>query len=46
MKFSISLLAYHNLIILKGKNNIVNNIKSKDNIWNVNTEKVYSEEKS
>ncbi len=27
-------------------NNIVNNIKSKDNIWNVNTEKVYSEEKN
>ena len=27
-------------------NNIINNVKTKDNIWNVNTEKVYHEEKS
>ena len=26
--------------------NIVNGVKSKDNIWNVNTEKVYHEAKS
>ena len=26
--------------------NIINGVKSKDNIWNVNTEKVYHEEKS
>ena len=26
-------------------NNILNNIKTKDNIWNVNTEEVYHEEK-